>query len=325
MKKISSFLLLISFLLNVYAQGHLMSSNEFFWWKYNSTYFKQHQIKEITETQTKKGKQFIIGTGSYNRVGQQIQFTQYKNNKPQRTTINEYTNDSTLTRMIYIVKGDTIRDHTYQLNNNGQIEAVVCKGKNGKLLNTQLFSYNAAGKMIKSETITAKGKPSFKVESDYDSLGNRTESRYYNRRSKLYRRYTYACNVAGEQIKSTVENHQICKSYNQYPDGSFVVVSENRDQKSRVVRVVSSYTADSLLTKLEKFDYTGKLESLTTLEYDDAKNIIRYQFKDKQRSKFTKSYARKYEAQSNIVLSTLQYNQKDKLVLVTSYQYQYHK
>jgi hypothetical protein len=318
-------LILITFLVNAHAQDHLMNAGDFFWWKYNSTYLKQHQVKEITETQTKKGKQIIVGIGSYNRYGQQLQFAQYRKNKPHTTTIIQYMNDTIRTRWIQMVKGDTVSDYSYQRNSNDQIESVICKGKKGKLLNTQLFSYNASGKLTKNETITAKGKASFKVENDYDSLGNRTESRYYNRRGKLYRRYAYACNVAGEQVKSAVENHQICKTYNHQPDGSFVLVNENRDQKNRVVRVVSYYTADSLLTKLEKFDYTGKLESLTTLEYDGAKNIVRYQYKDKQRSRFTKSFERKYQSKSNIVVSTLQYNKKEGLVLVISYQYQYHK
>lgn len=265
---------------------------------------KSENIKTITTTHiNKKGKSGNSTTSSYNRMGR-IVSQQSKNSTKTYT----YLHDTVQTKLEHTYKNKVYVNET--VYENGKL-TLVKNSKNGKVSNSEKYTYTSFGKIAHSE-MTEKNK-TYEMIYEYDEFEKLRCSAFLVN-GKLKKSWNYSCVPEGSLVQAKESQLQsICKFEEQSNDGSYIIYSRSINKgkdflrkdyftSDSVIYLSESFENDSILTFrskysaneniFESFSKNGKRIYRSTLTFNAAKQLIErtYARKGKKFTKTTISY-----------------------------------
>lgn len=172
-------------------------------------------------------------------------------------------------------KKDTFR--TIHIFNESNKVIEIQNFRNNKKSWTDKYTYNDKNKTATSIGIDRKGNQVYKTEYDYYENGSRKETRHFNKKNKLEKIYSYACEPTGV-VEKKVTQQNICKKRTYNPDSSYFEIFEGHDNKGHSSRRVVKYSKDSLELEQTYFNNNEKETKRFVSEYKDRKTIKYLQY-----------------------------------------------
>jgi len=242
---------------------------------YVNKYAKEEGVKEIlTKPLNPKNKQLKINSiQTFNKNGVCYYFQSF-NKKGEIYLNRNYHLIDTLRydKMESAYKKDTFTTINIFNNNNKIIELQYLRNPNKTKYWSYKYTYNDKNKIATSTSLNKKGKQHFKNEFDYYENGSRKETRHYNKKNKLEKIYSYACEPTGV-VEKKVTQQNICKKRTYNPDSSYFEIFEGHDNKGHSSRRVVKYSKDSLELEQTYFNNNDKETKRYVSEYKDRKTI----------------------------------------------------
>ncbi|MFY8022368.1 MAG: hypothetical protein ACOVP1_14275 [Bacteroidia bacterium] len=284
MKKILAILFLFCFFQsqaqfyfgNYYSFSFINLSSPVKWYEEN-TRLKNAGIKEVIEyaKDNKTGEYYQVNHYELNETARIIHYKQFKKKgaKLKMQIHCDFQHDLLNEMRAQKANGDTIYLTRYEYQNKKEIGRSYYK-KNQ--LNSPEWrtenQFNDSGKLIMSQSFS-KGKLNYRYEYDFYPNGSKKETRYYNGKKKLKYRYTYECDPKGELENKEVKNRNYCIKKEEKNDGSYMEISEYKNEKGKITKFIRHYSADSLLTLSEYYNFKGELYFKTAYQYNTDKQI----------------------------------------------------
>lgn len=284
MKKLFLFILSFGFLQlqaqlyngNFYSYSFQNMASPVKWYEEN-TRLKNAGIKEVIEyaKDNKSGEYYPVNTYELNETGRIFHYKQFKKKGTQLKLqiFCDFQNNILSEMRAQKSSGDTIYLTRYQYQNKREVSRSYFKKNQLKTPEWKLENqYNDSGKLIMSQSFN-NGKLNYRYEYDFYQNGSKKETRYFNKKNKLKYRYTYECDPKGELENKEVKNRNYCVKKEEKNDGSYMEISEYKNEKGKVTKYIRHYTADSLLSLSEYFNYKGELNFKTAYQYNENKQI----------------------------------------------------
>ncbi len=290
-------LLLLSFLvftLQVNAQFFKGAYYQFAFYPYSSqvkwyeenTKLKEQKITKVIESSRDKktGEYYKVNEYKLNDAGRIIEYNQFKQ-KGKKVNLNihcDFQNNLLNELRAQKANGDTIYMTRYTYKNNKEISRIYYK-KNKLDVPTWKTEnqYNDSGKLIMTQSFR-KGKLNYRYEYEFYANGSKKETRYYNSKNILKYRYTYECDPKGELEDKEVKNRNYCVKKDYKNDGSFMEISEYKNEKGKVTKYIRYYSADSLLMLAENFNFKGEMNYKTAYQYNSNKQVTKQENSNKK-------------------------------------------
>ncbi len=166
-------------------------------------------------------------------------------------------------------------------NNNQKIAEIQYFKSPNKMYWSYKYTYNEKNKVASGISLNKKGKQTYKMEFEYYDNGSKKETRHYNKKNKLVKIYSYACEPIGV-IEKKVTQQNICKKRTYNPDSSYFEVFEGHDNKGNSMRRIGKYSKDSLQLELTYYNKNDKETVRYVSAYKDRKAVTcNYFYKDK--------------------------------------------
>lgn len=220
-------------------------------------------------------------------------------------------------KMEYAYKKDTFTTINIFNDQNKIIETQNFRKNNVKTW-TNKYTYNDKNKLATSIGIGRKGKQAYKNEYDYYDNGSRKETRYYNKKNKLEKIYSYACEPTGV-VEKKVTQQNICKKRTYNPDSSYFEIFEGHDNKGHSSRRVVKYSKDSLDLEETYYNNNDKETRRYVSEYKDRKTVnFQYFYKGKLKRAYHYNYNSK-----GLIENYVSTNRKGKVKNNIVYEYSY--
>ncbi len=321
MKK-TTLLLFILISLKGIAQSNFPYEKLVYFKKGNQTYshehFKELKVKEkqvFVKSNPKKTEK-LSWNQTYNQRGNIVSFTSARS---KYQTIYQWHNDSLLSATIKLKNLDTAWYTLYQYNADHKLLSYEYFKKNSHTCNWKTtYAYNASGLKIKEIAFGKNGKFLSKIEYDYYEDGQKKETRIFDKKEKLVKIYSYACEAKGTIVEPKTEKLNYCLIKNKNEDGSFYEVIETH-VKGKIKRQIYSYSPDSNMVKYELFKPNGQLRY-------SAKYTHNKQGKTTSYAHFNKRGFIKYSLhytyfENGLLQNEHRYNRRNKLVFTTRHNY----
>lgn len=295
-------LLLIVFFFQANAQFFSGQYYQFVFYPYSSqvnwygenTKLKEQKITEVIETSKdeKSGEFFKVKEYKLNNSGRIIEYNQFsKKGKKIKLNIHcDFQNNLMNEMRAQKANGDTIYITRYTYKNNKEISRDYFNKNKLDVPNWRLENqYNDSGKLIMSQSFR-KGKLNYRYEYEFYPNGSKKETRYYNSKNKLKYRYTYECDPKGELEDKEVKNRNYCVKKDIKNDGSYMEISEYKNEKGKVTKYIRYYSSDSLLTQSENYNFKGEMNYKTTYQYNSNRQVTKHEDSNKKGLLYTNNF-----------------------------------
>lgn len=203
-------------------------------------------------------------------------------------------------------------------NNNNKISEIQYLRNPNKMYRSFKYTFNDKNKIASSVSLDKKGKQYFKNEFDYYDNGSKKETRYYNKKNKLVKIYSYACEPTGV-IEKKVTQQNICKKRTYNPDSSYFEIFEGHDNKGHSSRRIGKYSKDSLQLELVYYNKHDK-ETIRYVSVYKDKKVVTFQYF--RNGNLKKTYYLTYKT-NGLTESYKITNAKGKVKTNQVYEYQY--
>ncbi|MFI5221410.1 MAG: hypothetical protein ACHQK8_03720 [Bacteroidia bacterium] len=181
--------------------------------------------------------------------------------------------------------------------------------------------YNDFNQMISYTCLDKKGRRIFRYEYGYLDNKSNKETKYFNRKGKMTRHWTYDGDQKGKERSEEQEMGNFSKKYSLNPDGSYIWTFEDRDAKDKIKKTLCYFSADGLMNKWEQFDRKGTLLLREIYTYDKNKNNTQTVISDKDGLKSQTLF--EYN-DKNLCTRQTQFDKNGKPVLAIGYEYEFY-